>query len=86
MGTIARGIDRLKHAATPRSWPILRHPKIRRINRALNIVEALWDGLVSAGAVVTAIAVEQYFRRRSGNYMVEEKLGRQVGYRACFAA
>ncbi len=24
--------------------------------------------------------------RRSGNYMVEEKLGRQVGYRACFAA
>ena len=24
--------------------------------------------------------------RRSGNYMVEEKRGRQVGYRACFAA
>ena len=61
MGTIARGIDRLKNVATPWSRPILRHPKVHRFNRALNLLEALWDGLVSAGAVVAAIAVEQYF-------------------------
>jgi exopolysaccharide biosynthesis polyprenyl glycosylphosphotransferase len=62
MGTIAQDSESLHVNAAPNVWPIAPEKRTGRFDRALNLIEALWDGLVSAGAVVAAIAVKQHFQ------------------------
>ena len=76
--------------ATARAADMTLSEWVRAVLLAAPGVELPDDEAALAGRVTLAevLALRTLFlnRRRSGNYMVEEKLGRQVGYRACFAA
>lgn len=61
MGTIAQDTGSLKEDAAPHVWPVAQQRRTGRFDKFLNLIEAIWDGLVSAGAVVAAIAVKEHF-------------------------
>lgn len=61
MGTIARDTGSLNENAATHVWPIAPQRRTGRFDKVLNLMEALWDGLVSAGAVMAAIAVKEHF-------------------------
>lgn len=63
MGTIAQDTSNLNENVAPAyAWTTAPQKSSGRFDKVLNLVEALWDGLASAGAVVAAIAVKEHFR------------------------